>query len=71
MVDWLLAVRVSVGKKEGDTHRKGVVLYKVLWQGLGEEDATWEPKLYLYLSPALVQQFDTYHMRIPVASRFQ
>ena len=38
-------------------HRKGTRLYKVLWQGFGEEEATWEPKSKL---PAeLVASFES------------
>ena len=55
LVDRLVASRVSEGRKAGDTHRKGVVLYKVLWVGLGEDEATWEPKSYL--TPELVSAF--------------
>ena len=56
MVERLIDVRTSIGKPAGDTHRMGVILYKVLWKGLGEEDATWEPKSYL--TPQLIEQFE-------------
>ena len=53
----LLATRISDGVKAGDVHRKGTRLYKVLWQGFGEEEATWEPKSKL---PAeLVASFES------------
>ena len=57
LVDRLVATRISDGVKAGDVHRKGTHLYKVLWQGFGVEEATWEPKSKL---PAeLVASFES------------
>lgn len=38
---------MSQGKVAGDTHRKGTVMYKVMWAGVSADEATWEPKSYL------------------------
>ena len=38
------AARISEGVPAGDVFRKGTRLYKVLWQGWSEDEATWEPK---------------------------
>ena len=46
-VERLLAKRVSLGRPAGDTHRKGTVLYEVLWAGCREDEASWEPMSFI------------------------
>ena len=55
-VERLLGRRVAVGRAAGDSHRKGTVLYRVLWQGLDESEASWEPMSYL--TRDLIDAFD-------------
>ena len=45
-----------MGKPAGDTHRKGTVLYRVLWRGCDDSEATWEPKSCL--TPELIAEFE-------------
>ena len=58
-VERLLGRRVALGRAAGDSHRKGTILYRVLWQGLDESDASWEPMSYL--TKDLVEAYDRQH----------
>jgi hypothetical protein len=45
-----------MGKPAGDEHRKGTVLYRVLWRECDGSEATWEPKSCL--TPELIAEFE-------------
>ena len=66
MVDKLLVYRVSKGVKAGDVFRKGANLYKVRWQGFGEDEDSWEPKSKI--AAELVAAFHTDDMELEPAS---
>ena len=65
LVSSLLAHRISAGTKGGDSWRRGTKLYKVRWQGCGEEEDTWEP--LSRIAPELISSYHAAHATPPTS----
>jgi hypothetical protein len=63
----VLSSRISKGKRDLNTHKKGLLEYKVLWEDYpkGPDNPSWEPYTNLIGCPNLVQEFHDYNPNKP------